>query len=83
MMPHDAFRPLWKLLAQLFGEFGRISKIAVVNIDVLRDDRFDPCADTISCFSLLNPDWPEQFIDVAGLDLGDGEFSDRRVGVPF
>jgi hypothetical protein len=38
MMPHDAFRPLWKLLAQLFGELGRISKIGVVNIDVLCDE---------------------------------------------
>jgi hypothetical protein len=38
MMPHDAFRAPWKFLAQLFGEFGRISKIGVVNIDVPRDD---------------------------------------------
>ena len=66
MMPHNTFGPPWKLLAQLFGELGRISKIGVVNIDVLRDDRFDPSADAISCLSLLNPDWPEQFVDVAG-----------------
>jgi hypothetical protein len=52
-------------------------------IDVLRDDRFDPSADTISCLLLVNPDWPGQFVDVAGLDLRDGEFPDRRVGVPF
>lgn len=32
----------WKLLEQLFGELGRIPKISVVNIDVLRDNRFDP-----------------------------------------
>ena len=82
-MPHDTFRPPWKLLAQLFGEFGGISKIGVVNIDVLRDDRFDPSADTIGRLSLLNPDWPEQFVDVAGLDLRDREFSDSRVSVPF
>jgi hypothetical protein len=82
-MPHDAFRPPWKLLAQLLGEFGRIAKIGVVNIDVLCDDRLDPSADTISRLSLVNPDWPEQFVDVAGLDLRDGEFSDRRVGIPF
>ena len=73
MMTHDMFRPPWKLLAQLFGELGRISKIGVVNIDVLRDNRFDPSADTISCVSLLDPDWPEQFVDVAGLDLQDRE----------
>ena len=48
----------------------------VTAIEVLRDDRFDPAADTISRLSLLNPDRPEQFVDVAGLDLGDGEFSD-------
>jgi len=66
MMPHDAFRPPWKFLAQLFGELGRISKIGVVNIDVLRDDCFDPSADTIRRLALLNPDWPEQFVDVAG-----------------
>ena len=71
MMSHDPFRPLWKFLAQLFGEFGGISKIGVVNVDVFRDDRFDPSADTIGRLSLLNPDWPEQFVDVAGLDLQD------------
>jgi hypothetical protein len=60
MMPHDTFGPPWKLLAQLFGRLlGRISKIGVVNIDVLRDNRFDASADTISCLSLLDPDWPE------------------------
>jgi hypothetical protein len=59
-MPHDTFGPPWKLLAQLFGRLlGRISKIGVVNIDVLRDNRFDASADTISCLSLLDPDWPE------------------------
>jgi hypothetical protein len=83
MMSHDPFRPLWKFLAQLFSEFGRISKIGIVDIDILRDDRFDPSADTISCLSLLNSDWPEQFIDVAGLDLRDREFSDNRVSVAF
>ena len=74
MMPHDAFRSPWKLLAQLFGEFGWISKIGVVNIDILRDDGFDPSADTISRLSLHNPDRPQQFVDVAGLDLRDSEF---------
>jgi hypothetical protein len=33
-MTHDAFRPPWKLLAQLFGELSRISEIGVVNVDV-------------------------------------------------
>src|SRR5882724_1452260 len=83
MMPYDTFRPPWKFLAQLLGELGWISKIGVVNIDIFRDDRFDPSADTIRRLALLNPDWPEQFVDVAGLDLRDREFSDRRVGVPF
>jgi hypothetical protein len=41
----------FKLLAQLLGEFGRIAEIGVVNIDVLRDDRLDPSADAVSCFS--------------------------------
>src|SRR4051812_4034105 len=82
-MPHNTFGPPRKLLPQLFGELGRISKIDVVNIDVLRDNRFDPPADTIGRLSLLDPDWPKQFIDVAGLDLRDREFSDRRVGVSF
>jgi hypothetical protein len=59
MMPHDAFRPPWKLLAPLFGKLGGISKIGVVNIDILRDDRFDPSVDTIGCLSLLNPDRPQ------------------------
>ena len=74
MMSHDPFRPLWKFLAQLFGELGGISKIGIVNIDILRDDRFDPSADTISRLSLLNPDRQQQFVDVAGLDLRDREF---------
>jgi hypothetical protein len=59
-----------------------ILQVGVVNVDVLRDDLFDPCAYTIGCFSLLNPDWLEQFVDVAGLDP-DRELSDRRAGVPF
>src|SRR6266436_3281424 len=82
MMPHDAFRAPWKFLAQLFGERGRISKIGVVNIDVLRDDCFDPSADTIRRLALLNPDWPEQFVDVAGLDLRDREFFYLRIRRP-
>ena len=83
MMPHNTFGPPRKLLPQLFGELGRISKIGVVYVDVLRDDRFDPPTDTIGCLSLLDPDWPKQFIDVAGLDLWDREFSDRRVDITF
>ena len=71
MMAHDAFRAPWKFLAQLFGELGRISEIGVVNVDVFRDDRFDPSADAIGRLSLLNPDRPQQFVDVAGLDLRD------------
>ena len=50
------------LLAQLLGEFGRIAEIGVVNIDVLRDDRLDPSADTICRLALLNPNWPKQFV---------------------
>src|SRR6266436_887793 len=81
MMPHDAFRAPWKFLAELFGELGGISKIGVVNIDVLRDDRFDPSADTICRLALLNPNWPKQFVDIAGFNLRDGEFPDGRIGV--
>jgi hypothetical protein len=83
MMTHDAFRPPWKLLAQLFGELSRISKIGVVNVDVFRDDLFDPSAGSISRLSLLNPGRPQQFVDVAGLDLRDREFSDNRVSAAF
>ena len=83
MMPHDAFRASWKFLAELFGEFGRISEIGVVNIDVFRDDRFDPSADSIGRLSFLKPDRPQHFVDVAGLDLRDRELSDRRVSVTF
>lgn len=81
----DALRPL-ALHLPYFGSVGsdcRIAKIDGVNIDVLRDDRFDPSADTIGCLSLLNPDRPEQLVNVAGLDLRNGKFSDCRVGVPF
>jgi hypothetical protein len=50
-MLHDTFWPFWQFLSQLFGQFGGISKISVVDIDVLRDNRFDPSADTISRLS--------------------------------
>src|ERR1700726_1971908 len=83
MMTDDAFRPPRKLFAQLFGEFGGISEIGVVNIDVFRDDRFDPSADSIGRLSFLKPDRPQHFVDVAGLDLRDRELSDRRVSVTF
>lgn len=48
-----------------------IIPFGIVNIDVLRDDRFDPAAETIARLSLLLPDRLEQFVDVAGLDLRD------------
>src|ERR1700759_534441 len=83
MMPHDPFWPPWKLFAQLFRELGWISKVCVINIRVLRNDRFDSSADTISCLALLNPNWSEHLVDVTGLDLRNGEFSERRVSVPF
>lgn len=83
MMTDNALRPPREFLAQLLGELSRISEIGVVNVDVFRDDRFDPSADAIGRFSFLNPDRPQQFVDVAGLDLWDREFSDRGVGVPF
>jgi hypothetical protein len=37
----------------------------------------------LPCLALLNPDWSEHFVDVTGLDLRNGEFSERRVSVPF
>ena len=69
MMPYDAFRPPWKFLAQLFGQFCRISKFGIVHVDVFCDDRFDPPADPIGRFSLLKPDWPAAIRRVGGLDL--------------
>ena len=83
MMPYDPFRPPWKLVAKLPSKLGRISKIGAVDVDVFRDDRFNPSADTIGRFSLLNPDRPKQFVDVAGLDLRNRESSDNRVSVAF
>ena len=71
MMTHDAFRAPWELLAQLFGELGGISKIGVVDVDVLSDDGLDPSAHTIRRFALLYPNRPKQFVDVAGLDFRD------------
>jgi hypothetical protein len=61
-------------LSRLQTVLGWISKVCVINIDILCDDRFDPSADTISCLALLNPDWSEHFVNVTGLDLRDGEF---------
>jgi hypothetical protein len=71
MMPHDTLGSPWKFLAQLTDEFGKISKMGVVNIDVSRDDYFDPSTGTIRSLALLNPNWPDQLVDVAGPDLRD------------
>ena len=68
MILNDAFRPPWKLLAQLFGELGGISKVGVV--DVLSDDSLDPSAHTIRRFALLYPNRPKQFVDGLGLISG-------------
>jgi hypothetical protein len=54
-MADHALRPLRKLLAQLLGQIGRIAKILVVDINVLRDDRFDPPADSVGRFTLFDP----------------------------
>jgi hypothetical protein len=78
-MLHDPLGPLGKLFAKLLGELGGIAEILVVDVNVLRDDRFDPAADTVGRFALGNPDWLEQIMDVARLDLGDREITDRGV----
>jgi len=58
MMTDNALRPSREFLAQPFGEFGRVSEICVVSVDVSRDDHSDPAADAIGRLSLLNRDRP-------------------------
>ena len=54
MMTDNALRPPREFLTQLFGEFGRVSEVGVVNLDVPCDDRLDPPADAIGRLSLLD-----------------------------
>lgn len=42
VVTYDALRPFGKFLSELFGQLGRIAKILVVDVNILRDDCFDP-----------------------------------------
>ena len=81
MMACDALEPLGKLFAELFRELGWIAKILVIDVYVLRYDRFYPTTDPVGRFPLLEPNGPEQFIDMAGFYLGYCDLADRRLGV--
>jgi hypothetical protein len=81
VMARYPLEPFRKPLAELFGELGRIAKILVIDVYVLRDDRLYPAANPIGGFTLLKPDRPEQFIDMAGPYLWYSGLTDRRIGV--
>jgi len=83
MMACDALEPLGKLFAELFRELGWIAKILVIDVYVLRYDRFYPTTDPVGRFPLREPNGPEQFIDMAWLDLRYRELTDRGVSVPL
>jgi hypothetical protein len=66
MVSDNALRPSGKLLAELFSELRGIAKILVIDVYILRDDRFYPTANTVGSFAFLKPNWLEKFIDMAG-----------------
>jgi hypothetical protein len=55
-------------------------EVRIVDVNVLRDDGFDPAEDAIGRLPLLSPDRLQQVVDVARLDLRDRERADRRIG---
>lgn len=54
-------RPLRKFFPKPLGQFGRIAKPIVVDVDILRDYRFDAPADAVRRLALLDPNRLEQF----------------------
>jgi hypothetical protein len=75
-MTRLTLRPLRKLFPKLLGQFGRIAKLIVVDVDILRDYCFDAPPDAVRSLALLDPDRLEQLEDVARFDLGDREVPD-------
>ncbi len=71
MMPLDALWALRQFFAKLFRQFRRVSKLTVVNIDILCDDRFYPTADSVCRFRFLDPNRLKQLEYMAWLDLAD------------
>jgi hypothetical protein len=53
MVSNNAFEPLGKFLSELFRELGWIAKILVIDVYVLRDDRFYPTTNAVGRFALL------------------------------
>ena len=76
-------RPLRKLFPKLLCQFGGIAKLIVVDVDILRDYRFDAPADAVRSLALLGSNRLEQLEDVARQYLRDAQMTDRRVGVLF
>lgn len=76
-------RPLRKLFPKLLGKFGRIAKLMIVDVDILRDYRFDTPADAVRSLALLDPNRLEQLENVARQYLRDAQITDRRIGVLF
>ena len=81
MMANDTLRPLGQLFAQRLRQLGWIAKIKVVDVYVARDDCFDPPANTAGGHPLLDPDWPQQIMDMTWLDLCDRELANHRIGI--
>jgi hypothetical protein len=70
VMAGNALGPPGQLRAQLLGKFGGIAEIAIVNVSVLRNNRFYPTADSVCSFALFDPDRRQQVVDVAWSDIG-------------
>ena len=82
-MTRLTLRPLRKLFPKLLGQFGRIAKPFVVDVDILRDYRFDAPADAVRRLALLDSNRLEQLEDVARQYLRDAQMTDRWVSVLF
>lgn len=66
MVSDNALRPSGKLFAELFRELGGVTKILVIDVHILRDDRFYPTANTVGSFAFLKPNRLQKFINMAG-----------------
>jgi hypothetical protein len=66
MVANNALQPSGRLLAELFRELCRITKILLIDVHILRDDRFYPTANTVGRFAFLKPNRLEKFMDMAG-----------------
>lgn len=55
--------------------------MGIIDIDVLRNDRFHPAADAVRSLPLLHPDRFQKVVNVARLDFQYRELADGGIGI--